>query len=218
MARIVAIPFLLALLDRGGPRDCYFAAVIFAGAAITDLHGYLARKRGLVSVLRKILGSARRANSGDGFAGVDGPHGPHCSMGGGAPWRATSRSPGLRSIAASEGVVIAAGESGKAKTALQMVGILMLMIGYPYRMNFSIIDLGVVDLIHIGRWLIYISLVYSLTSAAQYIGLFARTVEAQRGRRVILSAVIAFDGEPLASPPPKCGLAVDGEPASRRAP
>ena len=30
---------------------------------------------------------------------------------------------GLRSIAASEGVVIAAGDSGKAKTALQMVGI-----------------------------------------------------------------------------------------------
>ena len=46
---------------------------------------------------------------------------------------------GLRSIAASEGVVIAAGDSGKSKTALQMVGILMLMIGYPYRMNFLIV-------------------------------------------------------------------------------
>ena len=66
---------------------------------------------------------------------------------------------GLRSIAASEGVVIAAGEGGKSKTALQMVGILMLMIGYPYRMNFFLVDLGIVDLIHVGRWLIYISLV-----------------------------------------------------------
>jgi CDP-diacylglycerol--glycerol-3-phosphate 3-phosphatidyltransferase len=89
---------------------------------------------------------------------------------------------GLRSIAASEDVVIAAGEGGKAKTALQMVGILMLMIGYPYRMHFLVVDLGVVDLVHVGRWLIYISLVYSLASAAQYVGLFATTVEARRRR------------------------------------
>src|SRR5262249_61818841 len=69
----------------------------------------------------------------------------------------------LRSIAASEGVVIAAGEGGKPKTALQMVGILMLMIGYPSRMNFLLFDAGVVDLVHVGRWVIYISLLYSLT-------------------------------------------------------
>jgi CDP-diacylglycerol--glycerol-3-phosphate 3-phosphatidyltransferase len=56
MARILAIPLVLALLDRGGPRDCYWAAWLFAGAAITDfLDGYLARKRGLVSVLGKFL-------------------------------------------------------------------------------------------------------------------------------------------------------------------
>jgi CDP-diacylglycerol--glycerol-3-phosphate 3-phosphatidyltransferase len=184
MARIVAIPFLLALLDRGGPRDCYFAALIFAGAAITDfLDGYLARKRGQVSVLGKFLDPlADKLLVMASLVWM-------VPMGRIAPWvvvlllaRDISIT-GLRSIAASEGVVIAAGESGKAKTALQMVGILMLMIGYPYRMNFLVVDLGVVDLIHIGRWLIYISLVYSLTSAAQYIGLFARTVEAQRGRR-----------------------------------
>jgi CDP-diacylglycerol--glycerol-3-phosphate 3-phosphatidyltransferase len=57
------------------------------------------------------------------------------------------------------------------------------MIGYPYRMNFLLFDLGVVDLVHVGRWLIYISLVYSLASAAQYIGLFASTVEARRSRQ-----------------------------------
>ena len=46
----------MVLLDRGGPRDCYWAALLFAGAAITDfLDGYLARKRGLVSVLGKFL-------------------------------------------------------------------------------------------------------------------------------------------------------------------
>ena len=54
MGRIIVIPLVLVLLDRGGPRDCYWAALLFAAAAITDfLDGYLARKRGLVSVLGK---------------------------------------------------------------------------------------------------------------------------------------------------------------------
>ena len=87
---------------------------------------------------------------------------------------------GLRSIAASEGVVIAAGEGGKAKTALQMVGILMFMIGYPYRMNFLlVIDLGVVDLVHVGA-LAHLHLARCIRSSAppQYIGALRATVEA----------------------------------------
>src|SRR5258707_10720380 len=56
MARIVVIPLILTLLDRGGPRDCYWAALIFSAAAVTDfLDGYFARTRGLVSVLGKFL-------------------------------------------------------------------------------------------------------------------------------------------------------------------
>ncbi len=183
-ARILAIPLILVLLDRGGPRDCFWAALLFAGAAITDfLDGYLARKRGLVSVLGKFLDPlADKLIVMATLVWL-------VPMGRIEPWvvvlllaRELSIS-GLRSIAASEGVVIAAGEGGKSKTALQMVGILMLMIGYPYRMNFLLFDVGVVDLVHVGRWLIYISLVYSLTSAAQYDGLFATTVEARRSRQ-----------------------------------
>jgi CDP-diacylglycerol--glycerol-3-phosphate 3-phosphatidyltransferase len=183
-ARIVAIPLVLVLLDRGGPRDCYWAALLFAGAAITDfLDGYLARKRNLVSVLGKFLDPlADKLIVMATLVWL-------VPMGRIEPWvvvlllaRELSIT-GLRSIAASEGVVIAAGEEGKAKTALQMVGILMLMIGYPYRMNFFLFDLGIVDLVHVGRWLIYVSLVYSLASAAKYVGLFASTVEARRSRQ-----------------------------------
>jgi CDP-diacylglycerol--glycerol-3-phosphate 3-phosphatidyltransferase len=183
-ARIVVIPLVLVLLDRGGPRDCFWAALLFAGAAITDfLDGYLARKRNLVSVLGKFLDPlADKLIVMATLVWL-------VPMGRIEPWvvvlllaRELSIT-GLRSIAASEGVVIAAGEEGKAKTALQMVGILMLMIGYPYRMNFLLFDLGVVDLVHVGRWLIYISLVYSLASAAKYVGLFASTVEARRSRQ-----------------------------------
>jgi CDP-diacylglycerol--glycerol-3-phosphate 3-phosphatidyltransferase len=184
MARIVVIPLVLVLLDRGGPRDCYWAALLFAGAAITDfLDGYLARRQNLVSVLGKFLDPL--ADKLIVMASLVWM----VPMGRVAAWVVVlllARDigiTGLRSIAASEGVVIAAGESGKAKTALQMVGILMLMLGYPYRMNFILFDLGAVDFVHVGRGLIYISLVYSLASAAQYIGLFATTVEAQQSRK-----------------------------------
>jgi CDP-diacylglycerol--glycerol-3-phosphate 3-phosphatidyltransferase len=183
MARIVVIPLVLTLLDRGGPRDCFWAAVIFSAAAVTDfLDGYFARTRNLVSVLGKFLDPL--ADKLIVMASLVWM----VPMGRIAPWvvvlllaRDISIT-ALRSIAASEGVVIAAGDSGKAKTALQMVGIVLLMLGYPYRMEFLVFDLGIVDLVRVGRWLIYISLVYSLLSAAQYIGLFASAVEARRGR------------------------------------
>jgi CDP-diacylglycerol--glycerol-3-phosphate 3-phosphatidyltransferase len=184
MGRIAIIPLVLALLDRGSPRDCFWAAILFSVAAITDfLDGYLARRRGLESVFGKFMDPL--ADKLIVMASLVWM----VPMGRIAPWvvvlllaRDISIT-GLRTIAASEGVVIAAGESGKAKTALQMVGILMLMFGYPYRMNFGLFDLGVVDLVHVGRWLIYVSLVYSLASAAQYIGVFASTVDAQKRQR-----------------------------------
>jgi CDP-diacylglycerol--glycerol-3-phosphate 3-phosphatidyltransferase len=183
MARIVVIPLVLTLLDRGGPRDCFWAAVIFAAAAITDfLDGYFARTRGLVSILGKFLDPL--ADKLIVMAALVWM----VPMGRIAPWvvvlllaRDISIT-ALRSIAATEGIVIAAAESGKAKTALQMVGILMLLLGYPYRFDFILFDLGVVDLVRVGRWLIYISLAFSLFSAAHYVGLFASAVEA-RGRR-----------------------------------
>src|SRR5262249_16166646 len=89
---------------------------------------------------------------------------------------------GLRSIASSEGVVIAAGEGGKSKTALQMIGILCLIIGFPYHLSLGFIDLGMVDLVYVGRELIYVSLVFSLTSAVEDMGLFAQAVEPKSKR------------------------------------
>jgi CDP-diacylglycerol--glycerol-3-phosphate 3-phosphatidyltransferase len=90
---------------------------------------------------------------------------------------------GLRSIASSEGVVIAAGGGGKSKTALQMIGILALILGYPYHLTLGPLDLGVVDLVQVGRWLVYISLIFSITSALAYVSLFAEAVEAKDQRQ-----------------------------------
>src|SRR3954451_22222674 len=49
--RVLMIPLVLLLLDRGAPRDCYWAAWVYALAAITDLlDGWLARRSGLGTV------------------------------------------------------------------------------------------------------------------------------------------------------------------------
>ena len=44
------------------------------------------------------------------------------------------------------------------------------------------VDLGVVDLVHVGQALVYLSLVFSVASAAQYTRLFAAAVEAKEAR------------------------------------
>jgi CDP-diacylglycerol--glycerol-3-phosphate 3-phosphatidyltransferase len=176
--RILVIPLVLWLLGRGTPADCVWAAIVYALACLTDLiDGWLARKLGIVSVLGKFM---------DPLADkllVMATLIWMVPMGRISEWvvvlllaREISIT-GLRSIASSEGMVISAGSGGKSKTALQMVGILCLILGYPYHLTLGIIDLGRVDLIHVGRWLVYASLVFSLTSAVQYIGLFGRALD-----------------------------------------
>ena len=89
---------------------------------------------------------------------------------------------GLRAIASTEGMVIPAGTFGKYKTALQMIGIISLVLGYPVHLNYFGLDLGLVDLVHVGRLLVYLSLVFSLASAATYIRLFADAIDATKQR------------------------------------
>ena len=86
-------------------------------------------------------------------------------------------------MAASEGVIISAGQEGKTKTALQMIGIIVLLSGYPYHLSYAGIDLGVVDLANVGRALVYVSLVFSVASAAQYLSLFSDAVETKEEKR-----------------------------------
>jgi CDP-diacylglycerol---glycerol-3-phosphate 3-phosphatidyltransferase len=179
-ARIVMIPAVLLLLGRGSPHDCFWAAAVYALAAVTDmLDGWLARRQGLVSVLGKFL---------DPLADkliVTGTLVWLVPMGRISAWAVVlliSREitiTALRSIASSEGIIIAAGEGGKTKTALQMIGIVCLILGYPYWFTIGIFDFGVVDLVHVGRLLIYTSLVFSLWSAGRYMSLFVDAIDAK---------------------------------------
>ncbi len=179
-ARIIMIPVVLVLLNRGSPKDCFWAAAVYALAAITDmLDGWLARRQGLVSVLGKFL---------DPLADkliVTGTLVWLVPMGRIHAWAVVlliSREitiTALRSIASTEGIVIAAGNDGKTKTALQMIGIACLIVGYPYTFTIGVYDFGRVDLVHVGRLLVYTSLGFSIWSAGQYLSLFVDAIDAK---------------------------------------
>ena len=182
--RILVIPLVILLIDRGTPEDCLWAALVYSAAALTDLvDGWLARRMRVVSVLGKFLDPL--ADKLLVMASLI----YMVPMGRIPEWAVAlllAREiavTGLRSIASSEGVVIAAGDDGKSKTALQMVGILCLILGYPYHLEFGPIDLGSVDLVYVGRALIYISLIFSVVSAVSYTRLFAEAVEAKDRRQ-----------------------------------
>lgn len=174
MARVAIIPLVLWLLNEGSPKSCVWAALVYSAAALTDLlDGYLARRLNIVSVLGKFLDPlADKLLVMASLVWM-------VPMGRIPEWavvlllaREISIT-ALRSIASSEGLVIAAIRGGKSKTALQMVGILCLIIGYPYHLSLGFYDLGIVDLVPVGRVLVYVSLFFSITSAFQYVNVFA---------------------------------------------
>jgi CDP-diacylglycerol--glycerol-3-phosphate 3-phosphatidyltransferase len=83
---------------------------------------------------------------------------------------------GLRGIAVTEGIVIAAGEGGKVKTTFGTAGIAALLIHYPY-----VVDVGfttfVLDCYRLGLWLTYVSVAFSILSAIGYIRGFVRALK-----------------------------------------
>jgi CDP-diacylglycerol--glycerol-3-phosphate 3-phosphatidyltransferase len=82
---------------------------------------------------------------------------------------------GLRAIAVGEGIVIAAGQEGKYKTALQLVGITFLLLHYRYPVDFGLFHVDI-DSNVAGTALLYLSLVFSLWSAWSYFAGFLEAV------------------------------------------
>jgi CDP-diacylglycerol--glycerol-3-phosphate 3-phosphatidyltransferase len=74
---------------------------------------------------------------------------------------------GLRQIAASEGMVIAAGQEGKWKTALQLVGVTALLVHYQHEVDLWVWQ-GPVNFNAVGQVLTYLSVIFSLWSAGVY--------------------------------------------------
>lgn len=175
LARIAAIPFVLYLMDDRDPVRSFYAAVLFGVASATDaLDGYLARRSGRTTLLGKFLDPLAdkllvmaclvymvRIGRVDDWLAV---------LLIGREMAIT----GLRAIASSEGLVIAALPGGKNKTAFQMAGIgaLILHFPYPFLGTSAVVDFHIV-----GTYLLYISLLFSVFSAIEYIQLFVEAVE-----------------------------------------
>jgi CDP-diacylglycerol--glycerol-3-phosphate 3-phosphatidyltransferase len=81
---------------------------------------------------------------------------------------------GLRSVAASEGIVIAARDLGKTKTAFQMVGLWALILNHPYPIE---LFPEPVDFHRLGLAFLYISLFFSVLSAVDYFVGFFRAIQ-----------------------------------------
>ncbi len=170
LARIALIPVVLIAIDNYSPRLSALSCVVFLLAAASDaLDGYLARRMGLVTVVGKFLDplADKLIVLSTLIMLVERGRVPG--------WLVVvlmSREiavTGLRAIASSEGLVIAAGAGGKVKTALQLVGISFLLVHFRY--DVLLFDYSL-DFHQVGIYLLYVSLVMSVLSAVEYFRFF----------------------------------------------
>lgn len=179
MFRIVLIPVVCLLIYDGSPKSCLLAFSFFAIASATDwLDGYIARKRNLVSMTGKFL---------DPLADkllVMAVLVFMVALGRVDQWLVAIivgreiAITSLRAMAATEGMVIAAGEGGKFKTAFQMLGLIGLIIHYTYRLDYGFAEIQF-NFHRVGFWLLAISVLFSLSSASEYIRGFLHAIESR---------------------------------------
>ncbi len=170
LTRIAVVPIVVVLLMFESKENCFWAAVIFSLASITDwLDGYLARKWGIVTVLGKFLDPL--ADKLIVMAALIMLI-PLDRVPAWAVLVILSRElivSGIRSIASTEGIVIAASNLGKYKTIFQMVAIIGLLLHYRYYWFFGVqYDFLYPSLHNAGIFLFYISLILTVWSGVDY--------------------------------------------------
>jgi CDP-diacylglycerol---glycerol-3-phosphate 3-phosphatidyltransferase len=160
LLRMLLVPFLLAFLIAPSQVNALMAALIFAGAALTDwLDGHLARSTKQVTTLGKLLDPiADKILLAAGLI-------PLVGLGRVPAWMAAVMLirefavSGLREIAAAEQVIIYASPMAKVKTVLQIVAILLLILNYQiWPLSFPTVGMGLLTL----------SLILSLVSGVEY--------------------------------------------------
>lgn len=166
IGRIFLIPPVLMLIDKTDPWRCVLSALLFMLASVLDLiDGWLARRAGLVTVFGKFVDPLADKIM---VAAVL----IYLVMDDRMPaWLVVLLLTrefyinGLRSLASSDGVVIAASAGGKVKTAIQMTGISFVLMYYRYRLPGMT---EMLDFHKIGLALLMISLAISIYSAVEY--------------------------------------------------
>jgi CDP-diacylglycerol--glycerol-3-phosphate 3-phosphatidyltransferase len=179
LVRIGAIPVFLVFTYYESRLNSFIAALVYAATAATDfLDGWLARRTNQVTVIGKFLDPlADKLIVMSALVML-------VHLGRVAAWivilimAREFMVTGLRTIAMSEGIVIAAGQEGKYKTAVQLAGIVFLILHYPHPIDFLFVT-AVVDANRVGTVLLYISVFFSIWSAWNYFAGFLEAVYAK---------------------------------------
>ncbi len=161
ISRIFAVPAIVLLLSgAGGKTATFIAALLFSLASATDfLDGYLARTRGLVSTLGKILDPLADkllvASSLIMLAALNFIPGWIACVIVGREIAVT----GLRCVLIEQNQDVAASWLGKCKTGFQIAAIIPLILHYPY---------WGIDFNGIGMVFLYGALIFTLWSGFDY--------------------------------------------------
>jgi CDP-diacylglycerol--glycerol-3-phosphate 3-phosphatidyltransferase len=178
LLRIAAIPLMVVLLMSPSRDAGFWAAAVFAAASVTDwLDGYLARRMGIVTVFGKFLDPiADKLIVMAALIMIL----PFARVPAWMVLVILGREiiiTGLRGIASSEGIVIAASDLGKFKTIFQIVAIIALLLHYDYYWFFSIRhELVYVNMHNVGMFYLWIATVITIWSGADYLVKFMRVI------------------------------------------
>jgi CDP-diacylglycerol--glycerol-3-phosphate 3-phosphatidyltransferase len=178
LMRIAAIPLMVVLLLSGERETCFWAAALFSAASFTDwLDGYLARRMGIVTVFGKFLDPI--ADKLIVMAALI----MIVPLGRVPAWMVLvilGREiiiTGLRGIASSEGIVIAASDLGKFKTIFQIVAIIALLLHYDYHWFFAVDrPLLVANMHNVGMFYLWIAFVITVWSGVDYLVRFVKLI------------------------------------------
>jgi len=169
MFRVIAVPIIVILMLFPNRVCTFIAAILFSVAAITDyLDGYIARTRGLVSTLGKIMDPvADKLLVSSAFIMLT-------ALGWVPPWivciiigREIAVT-GLRNIIAEKGEDVSASNLGKYKTGFQIAAIIPLIIHYPF---FGLNPQA------IGAFFLWGALGFTVWSGADYFFKFRRLLQ-----------------------------------------
>lgn len=176
--RILIVPPMVVILLSPSRAAGFFAAALFAIASFTDwLDGYLARRWGIITVLGKFLDPIADKLIVLAALLMIIPYDR-------APaWMVLvilSREiiiTGLRGVASTEGIVIAASNLGKYKTIFQIVAILGLLLHYDYYWLFGIhSQYFYVNMHNIGIFYLWIATIITVWSGVDYLARFVRVL------------------------------------------
>jgi len=170
LTRILLIPVFVMLFATPDPHRSIIAAIVFTLAAVTDLlDGYLARRSGQVTKLGKLLDPIADKllvlSALILLVNVDRVSALVAILIIAREVAVT----GIRAIAATEGMIIAAETSGKYKMALQVIAIVLLILE-----GTALSALGNLHLA--GIVTLYLSLILGYASGAQYVWSFWKQV------------------------------------------